>query len=297
MSTTVLITGATGKVGGYATKALLSDKSVSIRALVRNRDTAQWIADAGGELVTGDLDDSDTVNRALTGIHTLALITPGTGHAAKQAAAIINLAQQAGVQKVVRLSAIKASLDGPTDNTRQHAMTERAIRDSGMRHVFLRPNYFMQNLIGSLDSILGEGKVYAGMNDSAIALVDTRDVGAALAAAVLTDRFDGSALEISGPQSITHDTVANEISKALGRNVKYIAVTPAAAGEALRAYGLDDWTIKVVADYSAAYARGFGDFVTDSMQQLTGRAPRDFGAFAREVLAPLAQATPARRSA
>jgi uncharacterized protein YbjT (DUF2867 family) len=167
-----------------------------------------------------------------------------------------------------------------------------------MRYVILRPNYFMQNLLGSLGSIVGEGTLYAGMSDARVALIDARDVGDALAAAVVSDQFDGLALELSGPKSIGHGTVAEEIGKALGRTVTYLAVPPEAAGEAVRAFGVDDWTVKVIVDYSRAYSNGFGDFVTDSVQSLTGRAPRDIGTFAREVMAPTANSmASARRSA
>jgi NAD(P)H dehydrogenase (quinone) len=284
----VLVTGGTGNVGSRALKSLLANKTLKVRALVRSPAKSQWIADMGGELAQGELDDSAAVTRAMEGVQTLALITPAGPHAAEQAGKAIAIAKRAGVQRIVRLSAIKASEDGPTDNTRQHGITERLIRESGMRHVFLRPNYFMQNLLGSLGSILGEGKLYAGMGDAGIALIDARDVGDALAAAVASERFDGLTLELSGPKSIGHGTVAAEIGKALNRTVSYVAVPPEAAGEAVRAFGLDDWTVTVIVDYSRAYSKGFGDFVTDSVQSLTGRAPRDIGTFAREVMAPMA---------
>ncbi len=282
----VLVTGGTGNVGSQALKSLLSNKGLKVRALVRNPAKAQWIADLGGELVEGDLDDAAAVSRAMVGVKTLALITPSSAHAAALAGKVIVIAKQAGVEKIVRLSAIKAAEDGPTDNTRQHGITERAIRESGMRYVFLRPSYFMQNLLGSMGSIVGEGKLYAGMGDGAVALIDTRDVGDALAAAVLTDKFDGSALELSGPRSIGHSEIATAIGKTLGRNVTYVAVPPEAAGEAVRAFGLDDWTVQIIIDYSRAYAKGFGDFVTDAVASLTGQTPRDIETFAREVISP-----------
>jgi uncharacterized protein YbjT (DUF2867 family) len=294
----VLVTGGTGNVGRQALKSLLAQQSLKVRALVRNPAKAQWIADMGGELVEGDLEDIAALNRAMVDVQTLVLITPAGARAAETAGKAIASAKRAGVEKIVRLSAIKASEDGPTDNTRQHGITERLIRESGMRYVFLRPSYFMQNLLGSLGSIIGEGKLYAGMGDARVALIDTRDVGDALAAAAMSDRFDGLALELSGPQSIGHGTVAAEIGKALGKTVTYVAVPPEAAGEAVRAFGLDDWTVQVIVDYSRAYSKGFGDFVTDSVQSLAGRAPRNIGTFAREVMAPMANSmAPARRSA
>ena len=85
------------------------------------------------------------------------------------------------------------------------------------------------------------------------------------------------------------------------KSVQYraIAVTSnKTVQEAVRAFGLDDWTVQVIVDYSRAYSKGFGDFVTDSLQSLTGHTPRDIGTFAREVMAPTANSmAPARRSA
>ena len=288
----VLVTGGTGSVGSQAVQSLLAKGDLKVRALVRDVAKANWIADAGGELVAGSFEDADTVNRALAGVHTLALITPAGPRAFEQAARIVALAKQAGVQKVVRLSAIKAAEDGPTDNTRQHGLTERAIRESGLTYVILRPNYFMQNLLGSLGSVLGQGKLYAGMGDAKIAVIDARDVGDALAEAVRTDAFDGSALELSGPQSIGHGVIATAIGKALSRDVEYVAIPPEAAGEAVRAFGLDDWTVQVIVDYARAYSLGFGDFVTDAVRSLTGRLPRDIATFAQEILMPAAKAAP-----
>jgi uncharacterized protein YbjT (DUF2867 family) len=291
----ILVTGGTGNVGTQALKSLLAKKNLKVRALVRNPTTARWIADLGGELMEGDLDNGAAVGRAMRDVQTLALITPAGARASEQAAKLVGIAKQAGVQKIVRLSAIKASEDGPTDNTRQHGTTERAIRESGMRYVFLRPNYYMQNLLGSIGSMAGEGKLYAGMGDAGIALIDTRDVGDALAAAALTARFDGSALELSGPMSIGHGAVAAEIGKALGRQVTYVPVPPEAAGEAARAFGLDDWTVQIIVDYARAYSRGFGDFVTDSVHELTGHAPRDIETFAREVMSPMVNSMPTQQ--
>jgi uncharacterized protein YbjT (DUF2867 family) len=283
----VLVTGGTGTVGRQVLQSLLGAKGLKVRALVRNPSKAQWISELGGEIVPGDLDDTASVARALRDVKTLLFISPPGARSAEQANPVVALAKQAGVQKIVRLSAIKASEDGPTDNTRQHALTERAIRESGMRYVFLRPNYFMQNLLGSVGSIVGQGKLYAGMADARIALIDARDVGDALAAAALTDRFDGTSLELSGPKSITHGEVAAAIASALGREVMYVPLPPEVVGENLRALGVDDWTAQLIVDYSRAYSGGFGNFVTESVQQLTGHAPRNIATFAAEVMLPM----------
>ncbi len=285
----VLITGATGNVGTSALDALLDEGRHPVRAMVRDPATLAWAANRGAQVMRGDFEDSTSILHAMDCIQTLVLITPPGPHAAEQAGRVVDIARQANVQRIVRLSAIKASEDGFTDNTRQHAITERDIRDSGIRHVFLRPNYFMQNLLGGLGPILTEGVLYAGMGQGRIGLIDARDVGEALAAAVSDESFDGTALELSGPASIGHGEVAAEFAKALGREIVYVPVPPEAAGEAVRALGLDDWTVRLITAYSRAFAGGFGDFTTVAVRALTGRQPRDIATFAREVLAPMAR--------
>src|SRR3954451_14273419 len=146
----VVVTGGTGTVGRQTLNYLLATSDVRVRALVRETSKASWIAESGGELVEGSFDDRDAVSRAFSGADTLALITPAGPHAFEQAARLLAIAKEAGVRKVVRLSAIKAAEDGPTDNTRQHGRTERVIRYSVLTYVILRPNYFMQNLLGNL---------------------------------------------------------------------------------------------------------------------------------------------------
>lgn len=286
----VLITGATGNVGTSALNALLDDGRHRVRAMVRDPAKLAGAAHRGAQVVAGDLEDSASIALAMDGVHTLVLITPPGPNAAQQASRVLDVATQANVQRIVRLSAIKASADGFTDNTRQHALTERAIRDSGIAYVCLRPNYFMQNLLGGLGPMLAEGVLYAGMGEGRIGLIDARDVGEALAAAVSDRSFDGTALELSGPASIGHGEVAAEFGKALEREITYVPVPPEAAGEAARAFGLDDWTVRLISAYCRAFAGGFGDFTTDAVHALTGRPPRDIATFAREVLAPMARA-------
>lgn len=285
MTTTVLVTGATGSVGSALARILSSTSGLRVRAMVRDVAKARALADRGVELVTGTFDDPTSLVTAMTGIDTLALITAAGPHAADQASRAIVAAKQAGVRKIVRLSAIKASADGPTENTRQHGRTERELRESGLVYVALRPSFFMQNLAGMAAGVAAEGKLYAGTGTGKVAMIDTRDVADAMAAAVTSAAYDNQALELSGPASISFGEVAAAFAAALGRPVEYVAVPPSAAGEAIRQFGADDWNVKLLTDYSTAYSKGFGDFVTDLVPRMTGHPARGIEAFAREVFA------------
>ncbi|MBX3191830.1 MAG: NAD(P)H-binding protein [Labilithrix sp.] len=284
----IVVTGATGNIGRRVTTELAS-KGVSVVALARDSAKGAPLEAAGARVAVGSFEDAASLERAFSGADTLVLITAANAHADAQTSRALAAAKSAGVRKIVRVSALKADADGPTDNTRQHARTEAALKASGLTHVILRPHLFFQNLFASLPTILSEGKIYWGVGEARMGIVDTRDVADAVVVAATTDRFDGGTFELTGPASVDYHAVAAAIGRALGRDVAYQAVPPEAAAEALRRFGVDDWTVNVVRDYCTAYARGWGDFTTEDVARITGHAPRSADDFAREVLAPAAR--------
>ena len=288
MSNSIVVTGATGNIG-QGVVAQLAARKANVTALVRSSAKAASLADLGARLVEGTFEDRASLERAFTGADTIVLITAANANAAEQTITAIDAAKAAGVRKIVRISALKASVDGPTDNTRQHGRTEDYLKASGIAHVILRPHFFMQVLLGSLPSITSEGKFYFGVGQGRLGTIDSRDISDAAVAAATSDEWNGQTLEITGPAAIDFTQVAMAFSRALGREVAYVAVPPAAVEQALLGHGADAWTASIVRDYCAAYAEGFGDFATDNVQRLTGHAPRSIDDFAREVLAPLAK--------
>lgn len=279
MNKRIVVTGATGTIGAAAVEGL-KKRNADVVALVRDPAKAPAVP-----TVKGTFEDRASLEKAFDGADTVVLITPANAHAVEQTTSAIDAAKKAGVRKIVRISALKAAADGPTDNTRQHGRTEEALRASGLTHVILRPHFFMQNLLGSLPTILGDGKIYFGVGDGRLGLIDTRDASDAVVAVSLTDRFDGGTFELTGPSSIDYREVAAAVSRGLGRDVTYVPVPPDAVADAVTKMGADAWTAGILRDYCAAYARGFGDFTTSHVAEITGHAPRSIDDFVREVLA------------
>ncbi len=280
---TILITGATGTVGRPLVQKLAHAPGVRVRALVRDPAASSDLAGAGVALVEGRFEEAASLAAAADGVDTLVLITAAGPRAADQAHAAIEAAR--GVRRIVRLSAVKAGADGPTDNTRQHARTEADIRASGAAFVFLRPMAYFQNLLWSAGTVLGDGTLY-GAGDARLALIDTRDVVDALERVALSDQHDGETLELTGPSGVSYAEVADSLTRALGRPVRYVPVSPEAVAELARKSGADDWNARLMRDYSAAYASGWGDFTTDAVERLTGHRPRGLDTFVREVFVP-----------
>src|ERR1041385_7710725 len=112
MSKTILMTGATGNVAA-AILPHLANKGVTVRALVRDPNSAK-AKQLGVELAQGDLDEHRDLPAAFKGADTVMIIHPPGGRAPLQSSNALFAARQAGVARVVRLSAIGAGYDAPT---------------------------------------------------------------------------------------------------------------------------------------------------------------------------------------
>jgi uncharacterized protein YbjT (DUF2867 family) len=282
---TILVTGATGSINSLLIPQL-AKQGAKLRALVHSQEKAKTLADLGVEVVVGDFENRDSSDRAFKGVDRVFLVTPPHAKADVWAANAIAAARRSGNPYVVRLSVIKAAADGPTENVRLHARTEKALEESGLPFAVLRPHFFMQNFFMGAQTMASEGVFYMGMGDGRMGTIDVRDIADA-ALAVLADRKHAAKVyELTGPSSIDLYQVAEAFSSALGREIKYVAVPPEAVADSIRQAGWGDWFAEVMKDYSRAYAGGWGDFVTDDVRRLTGHEARSIETFAREVLAP-----------
>src|SRR6187551_1682602 len=117
MTKTIVVTGATGTIGQRAVQELVASKA-SVRALVHTPSKAAALEKLGAATTAGSYDDRASLERAFAGADTVVSITAANAHAIEQTIATIDAAKAAGVRKIVRVSALKAALDGPTDNTR-----------------------------------------------------------------------------------------------------------------------------------------------------------------------------------
>ena len=286
MTKNVLVTGATGNIGSELVRRLAAHDDIQVRVLVRDAEKAAPLKEAGAELSVGTFEDAQSVRAAVQGIDTVALITATNPNAADQVIAVLTAAKEAGVRKIVRISALKAAVDGPTDNTRQHGLADKAILASGLTYVILRPHFFMQNVFMSAQSVAGDGNMYWGMGDGKLGMIDVRDIVDCAEQSVLSDAFDNQILTPSGPESISFYDVADSLTKILGRPVTYVPVPLEAVAQSIRDMGAGDWFAQVMRDYSKAYGEGWGDYTTDDVERLTGIPARSFETFAREIFVP-----------
>lgn len=278
MGDKILVTGSGGTVG-RALVASLAAAGLPVIAGV-SRPEAPRLADVETRLC--QFGDPVGMAEAMAGVGRLFLLTPFAPAMATQVAATLGAAKAAGVGFVLRLSAFGAG-EGHLFGSQMAALDAR-LAQSGLPHAVIRPNSFMQNMITFQGaSIRARRAFWLPEADGAISQIDAADIAAA-ATAILADPAShiGQAYDLTGPRAVTHDDVAGMIGAAIGETVTYHPVAPADARAGMKAGGVDDWTIDLLLSLSAYVRTGAAARVTDDVDRLTGRPPRDFPAFVRE---------------
>lgn len=278
----ILITGATGNIGTALTK-ILSERGVPFKAMVRSVEQAKELAALpGATLVTGNFDDEGSLDNALQGIEKAFLLTNSSEHAEQQQLRFVNAAKKAGVKHIVKLSQWAADAHSPVRFLRYHAAVEAAIKASGITYTFLRPNLFMQGFLGFKETIASTGKFFAAAGDAKISLIDIRDI-AAVAAAVLTGSgHDNKIYNLTGPEVLTHQQLAETFSRVLDRKVLFIDVPEDAMKGALLNVGFPEWQADGLLEDYAHYRLNEAATVTPDVAQVTGTKPRTFEQFVKD---------------
>jgi uncharacterized protein YbjT (DUF2867 family) len=220
---TILVTGATGNVGRHVVDQLVQ-RGAPVRALVRNPAKADF--PPAVDVVQGDLLDVDALRRAFDGVSTLFLLNAVVPDEFTQALVTLNVAREAGVERVVYLSVIHSDVYVNVPHFAGKFGVERMIETMGFSATILRPAYFIDNDVTIKDVVLGYGVYPMPVGARGLAMVDARDI-AEVAALELIRRHNASQpqplerINVVGPDTLTGSDVAAIWSDVLGRPIAY----------------------------------------------------------------------------
>ncbi len=274
----ILVTGATGHVGGEVARRLLSAGDPT-RVLVRDAAKGERLGQDGAEVVVGSFDDLASLDAALAGTDKVFLVSAYNAEQVAQEAAVIDAAARAGRPHVVKLGVLGQAPDSPLRIARAHAEITEHLRDSGLPHTVLTPNAFMQNLLFSAETIREQGAFYGGYGDGAVSYVDVADVGAVAAHVLSSDGHEGAVYAPTGPAALTAVQVAAAISAALGREVRYVELPADQLRQGMLGAGMPEWNVDGLLELYADYRRGAAPVVTDEVEKATGRPARSLADF------------------
>nr|BFE51784.1 NAD(P)H-binding protein [Saccharothrix mutabilis subsp. capreolus] len=267
----VLVTGATGNVGGSITARLVG--TTTVRGLSRRPEALP----DGVEAVRGDQFDPDTVARAARGTDAAFLVWPAlTANGARE----VVQALAAHTPRIVFLSsgAVDDSLEVQENVIgRFHADVERAIADTGVEWTFLRPHGFATNTLAWRPAILAGDEVRGGFGRTAVTLVHEDDIAAVAVKALLEDGHQGAKYVLTGPELVTRADQVTLIGEVLGRPLRWVETSPEEEFEAARR-----WLPEEVAQaFVSGLARSTEQPAppTTTVEDVTGTPARTFRAW------------------
>jgi len=235
---TILVTGATGTVGRQVVEQLVK-RGADVRTLVRDPSKASF--PAGVSVVQGDLLDVDSLRKAFSGVSTLFLLNAVVADEYTQALIALNIAREAGIQRIVYLSVIHSDLYVNVPHFAGKYGVERMIEQMGLNATILRPAYFMGNDLTIKDVVTGYGVYPMPIGSKGLAMIDTRDIGEVAAIELLRREQSAMPLPLDrinlvGPDTLTGTDVAAIWTDVLGRQIAYAGDDTAAFEQNLRQF-------------------------------------------------------------
>ena len=285
----ILVTGATGTIGSLVVQGLAA-AGAKVSAFVRTPGKQRF--PAGTKEVVGDLTDVPSLRAALSSVRTLFLLNAVTPDEVTQALVALNLAREAGIERVVYLSVIHADkFTNVPHFTGKHAV-ERMIESLDIPATILRPAYFMQNERMVQQVIQDYGIYPMPIGSAGVAMIDARDIAdVAVLELLRRDRAlapsPRATLELVGPELLTGGSVANIWSAVLGREVTYGGDDLAAFEGQMAAFG-PSW-LAYDMRLMMAGIQNFGmhgaDGAADRLERILGRPLRRYADFVEEAVA------------
>ncbi|GAA3934904.1 NAD(P)H-binding protein [Actinomadura viridis] len=270
----ILVLGGTGK-SGRRVASLLRDRGTPFRLGSRSSEPPfDWTDPATWDLALKDV--------------TAVYVVPLDG--AMLTRPFVERAVELGVERIVLLSGRGLDTPGYADEDgdagESHRDGERAVRACGAAWTIVRPGWFAQNFSEGFfrDAVLaGELRLPAG--DGAVSFVDAEDIAAVAVAALTEDGHAGKVYELSGPRALTLAEAAAEISKASGREVRYVPLTTDEYVAELVAQGLPLSDARDHDNMISPIRRGMDAHLSNGVQRALGRPPSDFAGFAEKAAA------------
>jgi uncharacterized protein YbjT (DUF2867 family) len=263
----ILVTGASGTVGGEVVGALLHAQE-PVRAMTRAANPSGL--PAGVETVQGDLDRPETLTGPLDGVQAVFLLA-----GFPDMDGVLGRVERAGVQRIVLLSS-GAVVGGEESNavTRYNMDSEAAVRESGVPWTILRPSGFMANALRWLPQLRDGDVVRAPFADVAVAAIDPADIGAVAATTLTGAGHGGAAYRLTGPEPMCPAEQVAVLAEVLDRDLRFEG-QPDDEARAEMSKAMPE-------PYVDAFFRYYADGTYDdsqvhgTVQELLGRPPRTF---------------------
>jgi uncharacterized protein YbjT (DUF2867 family) len=223
----ILVTGATGQQGGSLARLLLQKKH-KVYALTRNTQSsaAQDLRTRGASIVKGDLDDSDSLKRAVKDVESVFLMgTPfedGTEGEIRRGKSMADIAKENSIEHLVYSSVANADKNTGIPHFESKYKVEQHIKNLGIPYTIIGPTFFMENLLGPG---LEQGQLALPLSQSTTLQQSALENIAEFSALVLERRkpFLGKRIDIASDE-VTGEQAAKILSDEIGHTIRYIQI-------------------------------------------------------------------------
>jgi uncharacterized protein YbjT (DUF2867 family) len=234
----ILLTGATGTAGSFIANEFVRER-VPVRILVRNRAKAAGLENVPTvEIAEGDMSRPSSLGSALDGVDRVLMISAPLMDMVETQNTFIDAAKAAGVRHVIKFSGLDARRDTTFPFGLMHKDIEEHLEKSGLAWTHLRPTGFMQEYLREAPSIINDNAFYLALGNVRLNPVDLVDVGKVAFLLLRDGGHEGEQIPVTGPEALTMAEMADRISRATGRTVRYVPISADARRQALIAHGI-----------------------------------------------------------
>jgi NAD(P)H dehydrogenase (quinone) len=278
----ILVTGATGQVGALVIPYLKANSGVEVVAAARSLEKAKSL---GIPSVYLDLDKPESLAPALEGVERAFLATGYTIDMMRQSKDFLNAAKRAGLKHVVHLGACGGN-DTRIAHYAWHQFIERYVEWCGFSFTHLRPEIFMQNLLGyGGEKYVKEGVIRHYVGKARLSWVDIEDVAAVAAASLLNPEQHQGQTYRMGYEALTYDEIAEIFTKVIGQRFSYEPRPPEEFYNNVLAAGAEPAYMKCVFNSYSDFTAGRGervDEIFDNLPTILGRKPKTMADFVQK---------------
>lgn len=276
MAGKILVTGATGNIGGETVR-LLKEKNANFVAATNSRSID------GVDSVALNFADTQSLEAAMQGISTLFMVLANHPDMITWGKNVVDTAKKCGVNHIVRSSGSLADGNSSIGVRKVLAETDQYLKESGIDYTITAPDFFMQNFINFHGDDYKNGALYLPAGDGKVAWVDVRDIAAVNVDILLNpEKYRNQTLTITGPKALSYAEAVAVLNDVLGKDAKYVAVSDEDAIKAMTEMKFPEFLIDLMIDLNKCIREGFAEATTTTVKDVTGNDAISFEQFVHD---------------
>ncbi len=279
----ILVTGATGQLGGIVVENLLKNTPANeIAVLVRDENKAADLKAKGVEIRVGSYFDEASLKTALQGIDKLLLISSNDfNDRIGQHKNVIDAAKNAGVKHIfytgVTMKDIETSPLKPL--LADHYQTEDYIKASGLTYTFLQNSLYFEVVPMFVGAGVLETGIFFPAGEGKVAFAARQDLGEATATILSTEGHENKTYNLTGSEAYSFADIAAELSALTGKTVAYTSPEPAAFEGMLKQFGLPEGIVVMSVLFAVGIKSNDFSSASGTLEQFLGRKTTDLKTF------------------